>query len=150
MKIKNLLYSFVILIGVIGLFTGIYAGFNDVYNIEDTNTKLINGQNTNIIGALNYLTVDIRGSVNTVVNAFKHITAPANPLDAAGALLSLGFGIFGTLWNVIEIPAKLLDIVIVFYAFPPILIDMVTLALLVSFALFVANLLSNGNSEADT
>jgi hypothetical protein len=150
MKIKNLLYSFVILIGVIGLFTGIYNGFNDVYNIEDTNTKLVNGKTTNIIGSLNYLTVDIRNSIDTVVNAFKHLTAPANPLDAAGALLSLGFGTFGTLWGILELPAKLLDIIIVFYAFPPILIDMVTLALLVSFTLFIANLLSNGNSEADT
>jgi hypothetical protein len=148
MKLRNLLYSFILIIAVVGLYTGIYNGFNEVYSIEDTNTKIVNGHNTNIIGAFQYLTVDITNSLDIVVNSFHSLTAPANPLDAAGALLSLGFGTFATLWSILEIPAKLLDIVIVFYQFPPILINLVTLFLLISFALFIANLLTNGNSEA--
>lgn len=129
---------------VLGLscFAGIYTSFSDNYGIEDTYTLPINGTNTTLLEHLTPLHADIIDSVETLTSAVNSIVAPQNPLDVLGGFLAVGFGALKLIWAIFTIPADILNIIVVFYPFPPILTTILTLGLIVGLALKILSVLT--------
>jgi hypothetical protein len=137
MKMTTFFNGLLIFVLLIGIITGISNSFTSYYDVEDNYYQEINEKNGTITYHFNIISNDINSSVSSITQGIASISKPTNPLDILGGLASLGIGILKGIWSILVIPAKILDILIVFYSFPQAIINFITASFLVTFAFII-------------
>ena len=125
------LIIFILLTTVI---SGIIGAMENNYGVTDEYTQSYNGKNSTITRHFSDLTNSINGDLTKISSAMNRIVTPQNAFDILGGLATAGIGIVTLIWDMVSIPARILDIIFIFYDFPPVLINFVTLTFLVAFA----------------
>ena len=143
----------------ISLCVTIYAGLQDSYGVVETGTKVItpgevnhssynashydgDGNPKSIMAALNGLT--IIESINSLQNSIEGIVAPSNPLDLVGALMSTGLGIVQLIWGIFTFPLEIMNIILVFYKIPSIIVTGINVMIFIYLAFIVLSLYVKG------
>ena len=137
MKMTNFFNGLLVFVLLIGIITGISNSFNSYYSVEDDYYQEVGDRNGTITYHFNLISNEINSSISSITQGISAIGKPSNPLDILGGLASLGVGILKGIWSVLTLPAKILDILVVFYAFPQALINFITASLLITFAFII-------------
>jgi len=107
-----------ILMGVlISLMVTTYVGFEDYYGVEDSDTRLHEGEQLNIMERLKSL--HLIAGVNSISIAIAEINAPnAGIIDIIGALASVGIGVLKSVFGIISLPFQIVSIIMDYYHIP--------------------------------
>lgn len=140
MKMQNVAQGLIIFILLTSLVTGIYKSFEDNYGVEDSYYGVELGNNNTITAKLMSFNKDINDDINSFTSGIGKLVAPTSGFDILGGLALVSIGFFKTLWNFFTIPARILDIVVIFYPFPKAIINFITALFLLAFVFILARL----------
>lgn len=140
-EIKNGVIALLLFVVIMALFTGMYKGIEEGYNItRGANMSLnISGEveNGNIVEQLSRLSIneDIAQIKVDIIDA----QSPASTLfDIAGAFIGIGTGLIKVIIDLVTLPFSIIDIILTFYVgdLPAILIELfLVIVAIVSFVL---------------
>jgi len=133
--LRHPVIGLVIFVMLVSLCVTIYSGFEDKYAITETGTQVINGTNGNIVDHLSEL--HILTTIENFKSAIQHIVAPQGITDLLGALASAAIGILELIWGIFAFPLEIMNIVLLFYNVPGIIVVGINLIILLYVAFII-------------
>jgi len=127
--LKHPIVGLIFFVILVTLCINIYIGFETHYGITETGTQTVDGEDGNLMEHLGRLS--ILTTIENFQNNIQKIVAPAGFIDLLGALAGAAIGVLQIVWDIFTFPLQIMNIILLFYNIPMIVVTGLNLIILV-------------------
>lgn len=128
-KIRHPVAAFLVFSAIITLCIGMYNGLVDNYGVVSGDTRLVDGEQLDIMQQLQGL--NIIGGYDDLVDAVYTIIQPKGVIDILGGLASAATGVLKVAIGLITFPFEIFVIITGYYYIPPIVPILISMLIVV-------------------